>query len=108
MAATNAAAVSAIVTHFALIAADRKLLLMITDGEPSDVDVHDPRYLTLDAKKAVESLAQSGVHTFCLSVDPRADKYVSRIFGQRNYLVVDRLAKLPEILPFVYFRLTHV
>lgn len=88
--------------------AEKKLLLIVTDGEPSDIDVRDPRYLLLDAKKAVGSLAREGIHTFCMSLDARADKYVARIFGAKNFLVVDHLNRLAEILPFMYLRLTHV
>jgi nitric oxide reductase NorD protein len=86
---------------------DKKLLLLITDGEPSDVDVFDPQYLTLDAKKAVESLTRYGIQAFCMSLDAKADRYVSRVFGAKNYLVVDRLVTLPEKLPLIYMRLTH-
>lgn len=87
--------------------AERKLLLMLTDGEPSDIDVADRNYLTHDAKKAVDSLAHHGIHSFCLSLDSKADRYVSRIFGAKNYLVVDRLSSLPEKLPFIYMRVTQ-
>ena len=85
----------------------RKLVLLITDGEPSDVDVRDPRYLRADTKKAVESLAKCGVHTFCMTLDPKADEYVKQIFGERNYMVVDHIGRLPEKLPMLYMRVTH-
>ena len=86
---------------------ERKLLLVITDGEPSDIDIHDPRYLTMDAKKACESLMRHGIQPFCMSLDPRADKYVSTIFGRRNFLVMDKLSRLPEKLPLIYLRMTQ-
>ncbi|HET9080192.1 MAG TPA: VWA domain-containing protein [Trebonia sp.] len=85
----------------------KKLLLVLTDGEPSDNDVRDPQYLRQDAKKAVEEAAARGIATFCLSLDPRADEYVSRIFGMRNYLVVDHIERLPEKLPLLYVGLTR-
>jgi nitric oxide reductase NorD protein len=85
----------------------KKLLLVITDGEPADVDVRDPQYLRYDTKKAVEEMARSGVTTFCMSLDPRADQYVSRIFGARNYMVVDHVERLPEKLPLLYAGLTR-
>ncbi|MGD9500167.1 MAG: nitric oxide reductase activation protein NorD, partial [Halothiobacillus sp.] len=69
----------------------KKLMLVITDGEPADIDVRDPQYLRQDTKKAVEEAARSGVITYCMSLDPRADQYVSRIFGARNYMVVDHV-----------------
>ncbi|MDO9053331.1 MAG: nitric oxide reductase activation protein NorD [Gallionella sp.] len=85
----------------------KKLLLVITDGEPADVDVRDPQYLRYDTKKAVEEMARCGVTTFCMSLDPRADQYVSRIFGARNYMVVDHVERLPEKLPVIYAGLTR-
>lgn len=84
----------------------KKLLLVITDGEPADIDVRDPQYLRFDTKKAVEEAARSGITTYCMSLDPRADQYVSRIFGERNYMVVDHVERLPEKLPMLYAGLT--
>ncbi|MBL8372144.1 MAG: nitric oxide reductase activation protein NorD [Burkholderiaceae bacterium] len=85
----------------------KKLLLVITDGEPADVDVRDPQYLRQDARKAVEEAGRSGVVTYCMSLDPRADQYVRRIFGERHYLVVDKVERLPEKLPVLYAGLTR-
>lgn len=85
----------------------KKLLLVITDGEPADIDVRDPQYLRHDTKKAVEEMARSGVVTYCMSLDPKADQYVSRIFGVRNYMVVDHVERLPEKLPLLYAGLTR-
>jgi hypothetical protein len=85
----------------------KKLLLVITDGEPADVDVRDPQYLRHDTKKAVEEAGRSGVTTYCMSLDPRADQYVSRIFGARNFMVVDKVERLPEKLPLLYAGLTR-
>jgi hypothetical protein len=85
----------------------KKLLLVITDGAPADVDVRDPQYLRFDTKKAVEEAGRSGILTFCMSLDPHADQYVSRIFGARNYMVVDHVMRLPEKLPMLYAGLTR-
>jgi hypothetical protein len=85
----------------------KKLLIVITDGEPADIDVRDPQYLRHDTKKAVEEVARHGVLTYCMSLDPRADDYVSRIFGQKNYMVVDHVERLPQKLPMLYAGLTR-
>ncbi|MEY2333846.1 nitric oxide reductase activation protein NorD [Acidithiobacillus ferrianus] len=85
----------------------KKLLLVITDGEPADNDVRDPQYLRYDARKAVEDLTQAGIVPYCLSLDPRADQYVSRIFGANNYVVLDHVQRLPEKLPILYMGLTR-
>jgi nitric oxide reductase activation protein len=85
----------------------KKLLLVITDGEPADIDVRDPQYLRYDTKKAVEEAGRADIITYCMSLDPRADQYVSRIFGARNYMVVDHVERLPEKLPLLYAGLTR-
>lgn len=93
--------------HLKLQRSAKKLLIVITDGEPADIDVRDPQYLRYDTKKAVEEVAREGVTTYCMSLDPRADNYVSRIFGQKNFMVVDHVQRLPEKLPLLYAGLTR-
>jgi hypothetical protein len=84
----------------------RRLLLVVTDGEPSDIDVQDRKYLVEDARKAVAGLRQEGIDVFCVGLDSGGDSYLTRIFGRRNVMQIDRLDRLPEKLPMLYFRLT--
>jgi len=85
----------------------RKLLLLVTDGEPADIDERDPRHLRHDTKKAVEELYSRGVLSYCLTLDPNADNYVKRIFGANNYTIIDRVQRLPEKLPALFASLTR-
>jgi len=84
----------------------RKLVLLLTDGEPADIDERDPQHLRHDTKKAVEELYSTGVLTYCLTLDPHADDYVKRIFGANNYTIIDNVEKLPEQLPTLFASLT--
>ena len=84
-----------------------KLLLIVTDGEPADIDERDPQYLRMDAKKAAEELRRSGILSYCLTLDPEADRYVSRIFGATNYTIIDNVKRLPEKLPTLFASLTR-
>jgi len=92
--------------HLGQQASRKRLVLLITDGEPADIDERDPQYLRQDSKQAVDELAAQGIHTYCLTLDPQADTYVSRIFGPNNYSVVDNIERLPERLPKVFSVLT--
>jgi hypothetical protein len=85
---------------------DKKLLLVLTDGPPSDIDVHDERLLIEDAKEAVRELDHQGIFTYCINLDAAADAYVSDIFG-RQYTVIDNIARLPEQLPKLFMVLTR-
>jgi len=84
----------------------RKLILLVTDGEPADIDERDPQHLRHDTKKAVEELYSAGVLTYCLTLDPNADAYVKRIFGENNYTIIDNVDRLPEKLPTLFASLT--
>jgi nitric oxide reductase activation protein len=85
--------------------ADKKLLLVLTDGEPSDIDVADPELLIQDTHKAVQELDQDGIYTYCINLDPNADDYVQKIFG-KQYTVIDKVERLPEKLPQIFMALT--
>jgi len=86
--------------------ADKKLLLVLTDGQPADVDVGDPQHLIADASCAVRELDAMGLHTHCISLDAKADEYVGRIFGTR-WTVIDQVQHLPRRLPELFLALTR-
>jgi nitric oxide reductase NorD protein len=85
--------------------ADKKLMLILTDGRPSDIDTHDEQSLIEDTRQAVKELDRDGIFTYCISLDPKADDYVSGIFG-RQYTVIDNIQRLPEKLPALFLALT--
>ncbi len=92
--------------HLSQRTEQHKLLLIVTDGEPADIDERDPQYLRMDTKKAAQELQQHGVMSYCLTLDPEADRYVERIFGANNFTIIDQVEKLPEKLPNLFASLT--
>ncbi|MFC2967068.1 nitric oxide reductase activation protein NorD [Acidimangrovimonas pyrenivorans] len=84
----------------------RKLILLVTDGAPADIDERDPQHLRHDTRKAVDDLRAKGILTYCLTLDPEADAYVKRIFGANNYTIVEHVSRLPEKLPELFASLT--
>ncbi len=85
--------------------ARRKLLLLITDGEPSDIDIHDTKYLVFDAKRATQQNRARGVSSFCVGLDPNAEASIRQVFGATNWLMVEQLDRLPERLSELFLRL---
>ena len=85
----------------------RRLLLVLTDGEPADIDVVDNRELATDARRAVLALRQSGIDVFGVALDPRGAGCATSIFGRANTLTIRELAELPARLAGLYFRLRH-
>jgi nitric oxide reductase activation protein len=85
----------------------RKLVLVLTDGEPSDVDVPDPLDLVEDARRATLSLRGGGIDVFGVTLDPADIGSGSAVFGVSHNMPVRRLADLPSRLADLYFRLAR-
>jgi nitric oxide reductase activation protein len=86
--------------------AQRRLLLILSDGRPADYDDGgDARYLQEDTRMAVKEAREQGVHAFCISLDPRGGDYLPLVFGSGHYLVLPHVDILPQRLPEVYLRL---
>jgi len=85
----------------------RKLVLVLTDGEPSDIDVAHPQELVEDARRAVLGLRLRGIDVFGIVMDPDEAGSGVAIFGRHNTMVVRRLEELPARLAGVYFRLAQ-
>lgn len=93
--------------YLATQARSRRVIFVVTDGEPADNDVRDPQYLRHDTRRAVEELGRAGITVYALSLDPHADQYVARVFGANHFTVIDQIERLPEKLPMLYMNLTR-
>lgn len=85
---------------------EKKLLLLVSDGEPADIDVDDDAYLKADTHVAVSELRARGIGTFCMTLDAKADSYIADLFGPAGYAVVDQVERLPEKLTRLFLSLT--
>ncbi|HKL78762.1 MAG TPA: VWA domain-containing protein [Gammaproteobacteria bacterium] len=91
---------------FGATSAERRLLLILSDGRPADYDDGgDPRYLHEDTRMAVKEALDQGIHPFCITLDPGGSDYLPAIFGPGHYLVLDNVNDLPRRLPEIYLRL---
>jgi nitric oxide reductase NorD protein len=87
----------------------RRLVLVLSDAEPSDIDVTDPRDLVEDARRARLTLRSRGIDTFgvTLAEDTEAASVSARIFGAGGFASMRRLEDLPARLSDLYFRLSR-
>ncbi|WP_160168966.1 VWA domain-containing protein [Bradyrhizobium sp. Ai1a-2] len=83
----------------------RKVLLVLTDGEPSDVDVPEAQYLAEDARRAMHQLRRHGVDIFGFGVGHGPFVQLDRIFGERRVLRVARIDVLPRRVVQLYAEL---
>lgn len=83
-----------------------KLLLIISDGKPNDVDRYDGRYGIEDTKKAIMEAKKKGITPFCVTIDLEAKDYLTHLFGKNGFIVIRDTKKLPKVLPEIYMNLT--
>jgi nitric oxide reductase NorD protein len=83
----------------------RRLLLILSDGKPNDVDDYEGPYGIEDARQSVAETRAQNVDVFCLTVDREAPRYAPRIFGRAGFGLLRRPDQLPEVLIEVLRRL---
>lgn len=92
-------------------AARTRLLIVISDGYPQDVDygedARDRDYGMHDTARALADAEAAGIDTFCLTIDPAGHDYLREMAPERRYLVIDDVEALPAELAKVYFELSR-
>jgi nitric oxide reductase NorD protein len=78
--------------------AESRLVLLLSDGKPNDVDVYEGPYGVEDTRQAVAEARRQGVTVFCLTVDREAPRYAGRIFGRSGFGVLHRPEQLPAVV----------
>jgi len=83
----------------------RRLLLLLTDGLPNDVDQYEGRYGVEDTRQAVREAACEGILVFGLTVDRTAPTYLATLFGPGRAALLSAPERLPGALVEVLRRL---
>ncbi len=85
----------------------QRLLLVLTDGKPNDIDHYEGRFGIEDTRRAVMEARRAGVTVFGVTVDREAQSYFPTLFGRGGYAIVSQVAKLPSALPAIYRHLVR-
>lgn len=78
-------------------AAEHRLLIVLSDGRPNDVDHYDGRYGVEDLRQAVTEARLQGILPFCLTIDRQASNYLAHVFGHQ-YALLQRAELLPTVI----------
>jgi len=85
----------------------QRLLLVLTDGKPNDIDHYEGRFGIEDTRRAVLEARREGVTVFGVTVDKEAQSYFPTLFGRGGYAIVGHAAKLPSALTAIYRQLVR-
>ncbi len=83
----------------------RRLLLVITDGKPNDLDHYEGRHGIEDSMMAVREARRAGHSVFGITVDRDGKSWFPRIFGQGGFALVPDPERLTLALPMIYRQL---
>ena len=78
--------------------AGHRLLLILSDGKPNDVDAYQGQYGIEDSRQAINEARARDIFPFCLTVDHEESEYLKRIFGPSGYEILPRPDHLPRVL----------
>jgi len=78
--------------------AAHRLLLIISDGKPNDVDGYEGLSGIEDTRQAIIEARSQGVYPFCLTIDRQGQEYLGRIFGEAGHTVLRNPQQLPMAL----------
>ncbi|WP_323005933.1 nitric oxide reductase activation protein NorD [Pseudorhodobacter sp.] len=83
----------------------RRLLLVITDGKPNDLDHYEGRHGIEDSRMAIREARRAGHAVYGITVDRDGKAWFPRMFGPGGFTVISDPDKLTQALPEIYRQL---
>lgn len=88
------------------VPARHRLLLLVSDGKPTDYDRYEGRYGMADVRQALREARAAGVRTHALTIEQRASDWLPAMMGPGAWSILPRPEALPEALARVYGRMS--
>jgi nitric oxide reductase NorD protein len=83
----------------------------VSGGFPQDQEYGDSRsaydYAVQDTARALAELADEGTYTYCITVDRNGEDYLHRMCPESQYMVIEDIRSLPEVLLKLYRKVTE-
>jgi nitric oxide reductase NorD protein len=84
----------------------QRVLLLLSDGKPHDIDLYEGRYGIEDTRVSLIEAREKGIKPFCVTIDREGASYLPHLFGAGGFTVVRKPEELPSRLPLLYAQLT--
>ncbi|MEQ8900374.1 MAG: VWA domain-containing protein [Roseovarius sp.] len=85
----------------------RKLLIVLTDGKPNDLDHYEGQHGIEDSHMAVREARMAGHSLHGIIIDEDGQDWFARIFGRGGFTLLPDPARLTRALPDIYRTLTQ-
>ena len=87
--------------------AERKLLIVLTDGKPNDLDHYEGQHGIEDSHMAVRDARNAGQSLHGVIIDEDGQDWFARIFGRGGFSLLPNPERLTRALPDLYRTLTQ-
>lgn len=84
--------------------AKKKLLLLISDGKPTDYDKYEGTYGIEDVRHAIKEAQGAGLRVRSLAIDAEAKFYLPRMFGVGGYQILPHPGMLAPALSKIFIQ----
>ncbi|WP_138934660.1 nitric oxide reductase activation protein NorD [Roseovarius arcticus] len=101
------AAIRHVSAQLAAQPAARKLLIVLTDGKPNDLDHYEGQHGIEDSHMAVAEARRAGQTLHGIIIDEDGQDWFARIFGRGGFHLLPRPERLTRVLPDIYRTLTQ-
>ncbi|GGC23272.1 NorD nitric oxide reductase activation protein [Marivita lacus] len=85
----------------------RKLLIVLTDGKPNDLDHYEGQHGIEDSHMAVREARNAGHSLHGIIIDEDGQDWFARIFGRGGFTLLPNPERLTKALPDIYRTLTQ-
>ena len=87
--------------------AGHKLLLVLTDGKPNDLDHYEGQHGIEDSHMAVREARNLGQTVHGIIIDEDGQDWFARLFGRGGFTLLPQPERLTRALPDIYRSLTQ-
>ncbi len=87
--------------------AARRLLIVLTDGKPNDLDHYEGQHGIEDSHMAVREARRAGLSLHGVIIDEDGQDWFARIFGRGGFTLLPHPERLLRALPDIYRTLTQ-
>lgn len=101
------AAIRHVSTQLAKEPSSRKLLIVLTDGKPNDLDHYEGQHGIEDSHMAVHEARSAAQTLHGIIIDEDGQDWFARIFGRGGFTLLPHPERLSRALPDIYRTLTQ-
>jgi nitric oxide reductase NorD protein len=84
--------------HLDKVNTKKKVVLLLSDGKPTDYDAYEGKWGISDVKQCVREGNTKDINIYSLAIDKDAKFYFPQLFGPKNYEILSSPKTLPEQL----------